>query len=78
MSIVEKSDRERHRRDIHLCSPVSQPDATGFSGAQPDATETDPSTLSDDRSGTRTIPGNAVTPIGFVGRQAPGFKRTQS
>jgi len=37
MSIFEKVDTARHRRDINLCRPVSQPDATGFSGAEPDA-----------------------------------------
>jgi len=39
MTIFEKINTERHRRDINLCRPVSQPDATGFSGTEPDATD---------------------------------------
>ena len=41
MSIFEKIDTARHRRDINLCKPQSEPDATGFSWAEPD-TGTDP------------------------------------
>ena len=41
MSFVKKSDVKdhlsaRHRRGIHLTTPASQPDATGFSGEQSD------------------------------------------
>jgi hypothetical protein len=36
MSIFEKIDRARHRRDINLCKPLSEPYATGFSWAEPD------------------------------------------
>jgi hypothetical protein len=39
MTIFEKIDTERHRRDINLCKPVSQSDATGHLGAEPDAIE---------------------------------------
>lgn len=39
MSLVKKSDVKnhlspRHRTQIHLCQPASQPDATGFSAAE--------------------------------------------
>jgi hypothetical protein len=39
VSLIEKSDEKnqlslRHRTEIHLCEPESQPDATGFSAAE--------------------------------------------
>jgi hypothetical protein len=71
MSIIEKSDVERHRRDINLCRPVSQPDATGFSVAEPQEIKPNPSAFSDDYSREHAIPGKSVTPIGFIGTQAP-------
>ena len=42
MSLIKKSDVKNHlspryRTKIHLCPPVSQPDATGYSVAEPDA-----------------------------------------
>ena len=37
MTIFEKIDTERHRRDIYLCKPLSRPDATSFLVTQPDA-----------------------------------------
>src|SRR6266700_6208216 len=67
MSIIKKSDVERHRRDINLCRPVSQPDATGFSVAEPDEIKPNPSAFSDDYSREHAIPGKSVTPIGFIG-----------
>lgn len=45
MTIFEKVDTHRHRRDINLCKPVSLPDATGFSGVAPDEIETKPSSV---------------------------------
>jgi len=41
MSLVKRSDVKNHlslkfRTKIHLCAPESQPDATGFSGAECD------------------------------------------
>jgi len=76
MRIIEKSDVERHRRDINLCRPVSQPDATGFSVAEPDETKPDPSTLSDDYSREHAVPGKSVTPIGFIGTQVPNVSKS--
>jgi len=76
MSIFEKIDTTRHRRDINLCKPVSQPDATGFSVEEPDATKLNPPAFSDDCSGEHTIPGKSVTPIGFIGTQAPGVAKS--
>lgn len=42
MTIFEKIDTHRHRRDLDLCKAVSQPDATGFSGVVPDEAEAKP------------------------------------
>ena len=44
MSLVKKSDVKNHlsphhQKLIHLCPPLSQPDATGFSGDQPERTD---------------------------------------
>jgi len=76
MSIIEKSDVERHRRDINLRRPVSQPDPTGFSVAEPDAIKPNPSAFSDDYSTEHSIAGKSVTPIGFIGTQAPGVSKS--
>ena len=35
-------------QQIHLCAPESQPDATGFSGAEPDAIKADPAVSAKD------------------------------
>ena len=48
MSLIKKSDVKNHlsphfRTKIHLCEPVSQPDATGYSVAEPDAINANPS-----------------------------------
>ena len=44
MSLIKQSDVKnhlsaRHRTRIHLAEPASQPDATGFSGEQPERTD---------------------------------------
>ncbi len=53
MSLVEKSDVKDHlspdfRTKIHLCQPISQPDATGFSEEESDAIKDNPPTFSND------------------------------
>jgi hypothetical protein len=73
MSIFEKIDTTRHRRDINLCKPVSQPDATGFSVEEPDATKLNPPAFSDDYSTEHTIPGKSVTPIGSSALKPPVY-----
>ncbi len=62
MSIFEKIDTARHRRDINLCKPVSQPDATGFSLSEPD-TIPGPSASIEDSSVRHSVPVKTVTPI---------------
>jgi hypothetical protein len=76
MSIFEKIDTQRHRRDINLCKPASLPDATGFSVAEPDAIKSTPSAFFDDYRKEHTIPARSVTPIGFIGTQAPGVSKS--
>ena len=53
MSLVKKSDVKNHlsprfRTKIHLNLPESQPDATGFSGAEPNAVKANPSNFAED------------------------------
>lgn len=56
MSIFEKIDTERHRRDINLCKPVSQPDATGYSGVGPDEMAAKPTAFFADYSEEHSTP----------------------
>ena len=80
MSLIKKSDVKNHlsprfRTKIHLCQPESQPDATGFSVAEPDAIKANPSSFADDfvaehsSSGTSVAPADPVT--GSIRPQAP-------
>ena len=71
MSIFEKIDTERHRRDINLCKPVSQPDATGFSGVEPGAIEAKPSAFFADYSEEHSVPEKSVPIAKSIGRIAP-------
>jgi hypothetical protein len=53
MSLINRSDVKNHlsprfRTEIHLCDPVSQPDATGYSVPEPDAIKAGPSTFAQD------------------------------
>ena len=74
MSITEKRDVKnhlslRHSKDIFLCAPLSQPDATGYSLAEPAATRANPSAFTRDYSAEHTI---AVMP------SSPAAKSTGS
>ena len=60
MTIFEKIDMARHRRDVNLCKPLSQPDATGFSGVAPDEIETKPSVCFSDYSEEHGIAAKTV------------------
>lgn len=78
MSIFEKIDTARHRRDINLCRAVSQPDATGFSGAETDAIEPINSAFIEDYSTEHSIPGKSVTHTLVVGAKTVAVsKETQ-
>jgi hypothetical protein len=53
MSQIRQSDGKnpmppRFHTKIHLCDPVSQPDATGYSVPEPDAIKADPSAFARD------------------------------
>jgi len=64
MTIIEKRDVKnhlslRHSKDIFLCESASQPDATGYSLAEPDAVSAKSSEFAKDYCADHTI---AVTP----------------
>ncbi len=47
MSIINRTDVKKHMQPpfltkIHLCAPQTEPDATGFSEAEPDAMNAQP------------------------------------
>lgn len=73
MTIFEKIDMQRHRRDINLCKPVSQPDATGFSGAGSDEIEAKPSAFLSGHSAEQSTPAKSV-PIAKSIRKLTIFK----
>ena len=73
MTIFEKIDMQRHRRDINLCKPVSQPDATGFSGAGPNEIEAEPSASLSGQSAEHSTPAKSV-PIAKAIRKLTIFK----
>ena len=78
MTIFERIDTERHRRDINLCKPVSQPDATGFSGVSPDQIEARPSAFFADYSEEHSTPGKPepiAKSISRIGAQKPAISK---
>ena len=71
MSQIRQSDVKNHlsprfRTKIHLCDPVSQPDATGYSVPEPDAIEADPSTFAQDFMAEHSISVAGVAPVDAV------------
>ena len=82
MPIFKKIDTERHRRDIFLCVPVSPPDATGYSIAEPDGIPVQAAS-SEDSSREPAIPAKSATPIAdsvrrFNPRRPPVSKTTEA
>lgn len=75
MSIFEKIDTERHRRDINLCKPVRQPDASGLSGVEPGAIEPIPSAFNEDCSARRAIPNKSMIPTLVIGTQGAAVSK---
>jgi hypothetical protein len=63
MTIFEKIDRVRHRRDINLCKPVTQPNTAEVSPAEPDAGQPNPPTFLKQSTTERGILAKSVTPI---------------
>ena len=82
MSIIEKKDVKnhlslRHSRDIYLCEPMSPPDATGYSLAEPDAISANPSAFAKDYSGDHTLSAIQVTPAAnLIGSTEPQAHKT--
>jgi hypothetical protein len=85
MSLIKRSDVKNHpspshRTKIHLCPPLSEPDATGCSVAEPDASEADPSGFAEDfvaEHSSSIAPAHWVADSGSP--QAPaGSKRAQA
>jgi hypothetical protein len=79
MSQIRQSDVKNHlsprfRTKIHLCDPVSPPDATGYSVPEPDAIETNPTTFARDFVAEHSSPSEAATP----GDHLPGSFRPEA
>jgi len=67
MSLIKGSDVKNHlsprfRTKIHLCEPVSQPDATGYSVPEPDVIKATPSTFAQDFVAEHSLSGAAAAP----------------
>ena len=71
MSQIRQSDVKNHlsprfHTKIHLCDPVSQPDATGYSAPEPDAIQADPSIFARDFIAEHSFSGAAAAPADAV------------
>jgi len=71
MSLIRQSDVKNHlsprfRTKIHLCEPESQPDATGFSAAEPDTIEKTSSDFTADFVAEHSAPDAAATNGGHL------------
>ncbi len=67
MSLIKKSDVKNHlsaryRKEVHLGKQVSQPDATGFSKAEPGAGKVKPSVFAEDFNVEHSFPCTGVAP----------------
>jgi hypothetical protein len=71
MSLVNKSDVKnhistRHRKVIHLSSPASQPDATGFSEAGSSTVPTSPPNFAEDFTAEHSASSKSPAPVDRV------------
>jgi hypothetical protein len=71
VSLKKQSDVKNHlsprfRTQIHLCEPVSQPDATGFSETEPEAIKTEPSIFAEDFVAEHSTSVSAAAPADGV------------
>ena len=69
MSLIKRSDVKSHLRPpfptrIHLVQPESQPDATGFSGDEPDPIKANPSYPGENSIAEHSSSGLAVASTG--------------
>ena len=85
MSLIKKSDvknhlSSRHRTEIHLCPPESQPDATGFSAAEsgvvPPDTSDSAKALVAEHSSSDSAVAQGEPLVGSIGRQAPATSKS--
>ncbi len=85
MSLLKQTDVKNHlspsfRTQIHLVPPVSQPDATGYSVAEPDTTKPNPLNLAEDFVAENSSSGLAVAPTdpvtGSIRPQAPAESKS--
>jgi hypothetical protein len=79
MSLIRQSDVKNHlsprfRTKIHLCQPESQPDATGFSAAEPVAINATASSFTEDFVAEHSAPDAAAVPGGHL----PGSFRPET
>jgi len=63
MTIFEKIDTERHRRDINLCKPLSRPCTAEVSPAEPGAGKPKPPVSLKHSTAESAISANSATPI---------------
>jgi len=71
MTLIKERDAEHHpspqlNTKIHLCPPVSQPDATGYSVVETDAVKADPSHFAEDFVAEHSTSGVPVATPGPV------------
>ena len=76
MSLIKKSDVKNQlspefRTKIHLCEPVSRPDATGDTVAEADAIPANPSQFSEDIVAGHSSSGLAIVPTDEVTGSIP-------
>ena len=85
MSLIKQSDVKNHlspryRTKIHLCQPVSQPDATGYSVAELGTIEANPLGFADDFIAEHSSSGLAFAPTdpvtGSIRPQAPAASKS--
>ncbi len=79
MSQIRQSDVKNHlsprfRTKIHLCDPVSEPDATRYSVPEPAAIKGDPLTFAQDFVAEHSSPGETAVP----GDHLPGSFRPEA
>jgi hypothetical protein len=85
MSPIKRNDVENHLHPpfltkIHLCEPVSQPDVTGYSVAEPDAIQANPLNFAEDFVAEHSSSSNVQVPdaplTGSFGPQAPAASKS--
>ncbi len=85
MSVIKRSDVKNHLHSpfltrIHLVQPESQPDATGYSVAEPETIKANPSGFAEDLIAEHSSSGFSVAPTeqvtGSSSQQAPNASKS--